>query len=301
MKLIKKLSAILLASSSIAMSIIAAPQVTVTVNGVEITFENVQPQIIDNLTYVPIRGVFETMGYDVEWHNSSQSITLKNSDNIITIISDSSYIINTISGTLTNPIKIVDNSTLLPLSELSYLLGNNVSWDNSTKTVNIQTDEIKYDQTQSNQSQSNQSQSDVVTTNSDLHIYLSIVNERAQNLLKLNSKYVIEQHYSELTTEQRPDFYTEYVEINNTYINKLNNATISPEFTHIIDYSVQLLSHYNTVMKELLAEVDPTTLSFSNDELITSIKDYCTKNKIDLNSVLSQQNSLEEYSILYLY
>jgi len=40
--------------------------ITVTIDGVQVRFENTQPQIVDGKTLVPARVVFEHLGFDVQ-------------------------------------------------------------------------------------------------------------------------------------------------------------------------------------------------------------------------------------------
>ena len=47
--------------------------IKVLVDGTELTFD-VPPQIIDDYTMVPMRGIFEALGYDVEWNPVNKKI-----------------------------------------------------------------------------------------------------------------------------------------------------------------------------------------------------------------------------------
>ena len=48
-------------------SIHAADEISVTIEGVRVNFTDQQPAIIGGRTLVPLRGVFEALGFDVEW------------------------------------------------------------------------------------------------------------------------------------------------------------------------------------------------------------------------------------------
>ena len=50
--------------------------IKVLVDGTELTFD-VPPQIIDDYTMVPMRGIFEALGYDVEWDEENKQIVIK--------------------------------------------------------------------------------------------------------------------------------------------------------------------------------------------------------------------------------
>ena len=65
----KRLAAILAATMVLgtALSAFAADQITVTVDGEKVNFEDQQPVNIDGRIMVPIRDVAEKMGWEVEW------------------------------------------------------------------------------------------------------------------------------------------------------------------------------------------------------------------------------------------
>ena len=50
--------------------------IKVLVDGTELTFD-VPPQIIDDYTMVPMRGIFEALGYDVVWDEENKQIVIK--------------------------------------------------------------------------------------------------------------------------------------------------------------------------------------------------------------------------------
>ena len=53
-----------------------SPPVSVTVDGQQVQFDDQQPVIIDGRTLVPVRGVFEALGFDVDWDPSARQATL---------------------------------------------------------------------------------------------------------------------------------------------------------------------------------------------------------------------------------
>ena len=65
--------------------------IKVLVDGTELTFD-VPPQIIDDYTMVPMRGIFEALGYDVEWRGDSSITAInKTDDRFISLIIDNSF------------------------------------------------------------------------------------------------------------------------------------------------------------------------------------------------------------------
>ena len=57
------------------------PTIAVTVDGQRVAFGNRQPAIIDGRTLVPVRDVFEFLGFEVQFDTNTQQITLNLSAN----------------------------------------------------------------------------------------------------------------------------------------------------------------------------------------------------------------------------
>jgi len=58
-------------------SVFANPTgITVTIDGQQVAFTGTQPQIVDGRTLVPARGVFEHLGFDVQWNGDLQRVTM---------------------------------------------------------------------------------------------------------------------------------------------------------------------------------------------------------------------------------
>lgn len=72
--------------------------------------------IIDGRTLVPVRGVFEALGFSVSWDEQARQVTLSRAnDTIIITIDSASFIANGISHTLDVPAQIIGGSTMLPI------------------------------------------------------------------------------------------------------------------------------------------------------------------------------------------
>lgn len=106
-----------------------------------VTFEDAQPQIINERTMVPVRGLFEKMGYNIKWNSENRVATLSNSD-IIIDAGENLLVAEAIGGrgiTLeqtTMPV-IVEDRLFLPLRAISQATGCVVDWDGATKSVVI--------------------------------------------------------------------------------------------------------------------------------------------------------------------
>ncbi|OQB12318.1 MAG: Protease inhibitor precursor [Firmicutes bacterium ADurb.Bin193] len=143
MKYLKKIISLLFAAVlmiTMCFSVSAdAEKVTVSLDGVEITFPDAQPFIdARDRTLVPIRFVSEAMGAEVSWENETQTVTIvKEKDTI-------SYQIYSYGALLNGQMKVFDSygilkddRTMVPLRFISELLSCNVDWVKDTQTVII--------------------------------------------------------------------------------------------------------------------------------------------------------------------
>lgn len=148
--------------------------VTVQLNGTPVTFpQNVNPVILDDYTYVPLRSVFDQMGINVYWDEyqkndllKEQLITCTKNSDIVQFartFNDSGYNVWTLTKwtgqDTTSQIKtdipitdmqpvIIGSSSYVPLRVVSEAFGAQVDWDGNTKTVIINCDtsnSYKYD------------------------------------------------------------------------------------------------------------------------------------------------------------
>ncbi|MCC8170017.1 MAG: copper amine oxidase N-terminal domain-containing protein [Oscillospiraceae bacterium] len=117
-------------------------EVTVTVNGEEISFKDQDPVIIDGRTLVPARGVFEALGAEVEWIGESQKVIVSTEDTMVTLTLDSKeYYVNGDVKYLDVPASLINDRTMVPVRAISESLGCNVEWDGNSNTVIITTAE----------------------------------------------------------------------------------------------------------------------------------------------------------------
>ena len=87
---------------------------------------------------VPIRAVFETLGFVVDWDIPTRTATLTSADYTV-IISVGSYTFTTngISHTLDVPAQLIGGSTMLPIAAVLRSVGHDVDWDGATRTFVI--------------------------------------------------------------------------------------------------------------------------------------------------------------------
>ena len=94
--------------SAAAFSVTAEENITVKLNGQTLSFD-VQPQIINDRTMVPLRTIFEALGANVDWNESNRSITATKDDTTIKLAVDNNIMyVNDETVTLDSPACIVD-------------------------------------------------------------------------------------------------------------------------------------------------------------------------------------------------
>ncbi len=154
----KKLLAVFL-STTIAlttfvcsMGATANDNITVTLEGTQIDFD-VQPQIIDGRTVVPLRKIFEELGALVKWDSETQTVSARKNSKTVTMTigsadmqidkgktdTDGNPVIETV--TLDVSAQVLDGRTLVPARAISEAFGLNVEWDAGTSTVVITDDD----------------------------------------------------------------------------------------------------------------------------------------------------------------
>lgn len=111
--------------------------IIVSLNGTPILFDQ-KPIMYDDRVMVPVRAIFEALGYEVEWNESKQQVTAKNSNNVLNMwVNDKEFYHNdNLIGLDVSPM-LINNRVLVPVRIISQCAGYKVDWDDSTKTVII--------------------------------------------------------------------------------------------------------------------------------------------------------------------
>lgn len=128
----------------------ATDKVTVCIDDETITFD-VEPQIIDGRTMVPIRKIFEHLGAEVVWYSYNNSFTAKCGYLKIEMqIDNNTMRVNGKDIYLDVPPIIKDGRTLVPLRAISEAFSADVKWIAETGTADIKTpypkSEFKYEE-----------------------------------------------------------------------------------------------------------------------------------------------------------
>jgi len=136
--------------------------ITVKVDGEEVEFD--RPPIVENgRTLIPFRAVLEEMGLYVDWDSDVKAIICTDGEKIGIIVigesemligdSEQEVIIDSEGGIkldgeripLDVPAKIADGRTLVPIRPIVESFGAEVTWDEASKTVEINTGTEKAD------------------------------------------------------------------------------------------------------------------------------------------------------------
>ena len=132
---------IIMAITFCNISVFAKDNITVIIDGDVIKFD-VQPQIINGRTMVPMRKIFEYFGSDVDWRDTGYSQTIYSECGKLSIsmsINEKSMWIEGKEYILDVAPTIINSRTLVPLRAVSEAFSSQVEWINETRTVNITT------------------------------------------------------------------------------------------------------------------------------------------------------------------
>ena len=138
----RNIAAITIGTIAMATTTFCASNINVTLNGLNITFGDAKPEIINGRTMVPVRGLFEKMGYSIKWDSATRTATLTSSDNVITC-SETKLTKTDKETEQTTTVQsdvlpqIVNNRFYLPLRSVANAADCNVDWDSASKTVKI--------------------------------------------------------------------------------------------------------------------------------------------------------------------
>ena len=111
--------------------------ISVILDGEQIQFD--QPPIIQNgRTLVPLRAIFEALGADVNWNESSQTITANRGGVEVSLQIGSNVLERNGQNTsLDVPAQLIGGRTLVPARAVAESFGASVSWDEATQVVRI--------------------------------------------------------------------------------------------------------------------------------------------------------------------
>jgi len=118
--------------------------ISVTIDGVQVVFEDQTPVIIENRTLVPVGGVFGALGFTPSWNQDAQTATLTRSDfTVVITIGSAVFTTNGEEFTLDVPAQIIESRTMLPLRAVLESIGipsDNIGWDGDAQAITVVTE-----------------------------------------------------------------------------------------------------------------------------------------------------------------
>ncbi len=112
-------------------------EIGVYVNSAELEFD-VSPAIIEGRTMVPVRAIFEALGAEVEWEQSTKTVTATRDELTIKLtIGDKAIYVGGDKKELDVPALIIDGRTLVPARAVSEAFGADVQWNAKYREVYV--------------------------------------------------------------------------------------------------------------------------------------------------------------------
>ena len=127
----KKIIASVLAVASVltvSAGALADDNITVTVNGNNVSFVEITPFIENDHTLVPMREIFEALGADVQWDNETRTVISYDSVSDVSITMQIDSDVMYVNG----------SSTVVPVRAIAEGMHSVVGWDEATKTVTVE-------------------------------------------------------------------------------------------------------------------------------------------------------------------
>ncbi|KXG74319.1 hypothetical protein AN618_23420 [Fervidicola ferrireducens] len=118
---------------------LAVSDIAVKVNGKEIAFPDQQPYInAQQRTMVPVRFVSENLAAKVHWDAKGKQVIIEKDGNKITLkVGEKSAVVNGRKVTFDTKAELKNSRVMVPLRFISEVLGAKITWDGTSRTVEI--------------------------------------------------------------------------------------------------------------------------------------------------------------------
>jgi hypothetical protein len=114
--------------------------ISVFVNGDQVSFPVGQPIEWTGHVMVPLRGVFEQLGGNVQWDSAAQMVTITKGDTTIKMTVGEAHALKNEETIVTNVKSILRGGTCyVPLRFLAETIDAKVHWDGASRSVHIST------------------------------------------------------------------------------------------------------------------------------------------------------------------
>ncbi|MCL2356783.1 MAG: stalk domain-containing protein [Defluviitaleaceae bacterium] len=112
--------------------------IAVTIDGKHVEFPDKPPIFSDERVLVPVRAVFEELGFDVMWGEFTQTVLLSRADDtVFLVIGDSEFVANGRIYASEVAAQVIDGRTMLPVRAVLESVGYTVAWHDFSHTVQI--------------------------------------------------------------------------------------------------------------------------------------------------------------------
>ena len=130
----------------LAASVAFGQHIKTTVNGQPVMFSDVKPVTVDGRVLVPVRGVFEQMGVNVDWQPATRTVYATGNGRAVELYVNKKVAkVNDHEVALDVPAMIYGGRTMVPLRFISESMGAVVDWIPTTNTVAITTAMASHD------------------------------------------------------------------------------------------------------------------------------------------------------------
>ena len=120
---------------------LADNDIVIEIDGVRVPIQGQQPVIVDGRVLVPVRGVFEPLGFTVRWDQERRSAVLTDERYTVVITEGASFFTaNDIQYGLDVPAQIINDRMMLPFRALVESVGYYAYWDSKNRSVLVFTD-----------------------------------------------------------------------------------------------------------------------------------------------------------------
>lgn len=159
--------------------------ITVIIDGQQQTYD-VNPIIVSGRTLVPMRGIFEALGAELEWDSENRIANATKEDMNISVKIDSYFATINNQAIKLDVQPIIENGrTMVPLRFISEAFGADVSWIPETRTVSIATQNEDATQEEIQNVESKEADESVMTYEKAIEMALKNSNELRNKKLEL--------------------------------------------------------------------------------------------------------------------
>ena len=121
----------------------AEPPSSIMIDGLPVHFYSQEPVVVSDIMLVPVRGVFEQLGFAVYWYREHQQVVLRSENYVIVLTTGSDvFYTNGIGHRLDVPMQLIRGTAMLPVLAVLESAGFGVEWDLEARAVLITSEAV---------------------------------------------------------------------------------------------------------------------------------------------------------------